>query len=231
MSNNRTIVTPGRPKFGLYEITYCRSSATKGYVEPLQIVDIAFDNGSNTYLYSFSRDAGVPSGLRLPTRLLEHELLTLCEALDLQIAFLTKKYNDATAQFTASCSESQEQPSVTPSDEDRQIRYPAAPRFGVNQVVYLKDTAESVGRLESYRINWLRFDAGLDQWIYKFHLRKPPGGTMTVGERDDMRRSVELEYAESELLSLCEALPLVVSFLETALQNAMARRQALCESS
>lgn len=228
MSINKTIVAPGRPMFGLYEIAYARVSAAKGYIEPLQIVNIGFDNVTNNYQYSFSRDAGNPSGPRLPTQLLEYELITLCEALDLQISFLNNELNNARQELTDHCQESQAQPSVQVPDIDRQISYPQAPRFGVNQVVYLTDTANSVGRLESYRVNWLRYEPKVNQWVYMFHLRKQPGSTMTIGDRDDMRRSVTIEFAESELCTLCEALPLVVSFLEVALDNARRRRLGCC---
>jgi hypothetical protein len=234
MSNDRTILRPPAPRFAIRETAYARVSATKGYVEPLVVTDVVFDPGINGYLYTFSRYATpeVNTKEKLRTQLREDELITLCEALDLQITELQRELTDAENKQVSCCPTVETQPSLPAIEKRGQATVVPQPRFGFNQVVYLKDTALSVGRLEAYRIDGMYYNNNINQWVYVFYLKKTPsGGNIMVGDRDNLKRTINLEYPESELLLVCEALPLVVSFLRTALNRAVTKKAIYCPSS
>jgi len=230
---DRTIIRPEAPSYQINSVVYSRVSAGKGYIEPLRIAEISFDSLYRRYRYSFMRSTSplFPNEGLLPITLLETEIVGLCEATDLQIGILTKELADAQTKLLENCPVSLEQLSTTsPSFYKGQMAIPQ-PRFGENQIVYLAESAQAVGRLEAYRIDGIRWSTGLLQWMYTFYIRKRPGHPTTVGDRDNMLRDHIMEYPESELCILCEALPMVVSFLQTALTRAQSRRTALCPGS
>jgi len=230
MSTNRTILNPPIPRFAINEVSYSRISATKGFVEPLKIARIEFSPQSNEYQYQFYRGLpGYRSTEVLDFTLLESEMATLCEALVLQVSVLERELEAMRLQQSSNCSTTE--PLVAP-DTPQPIRIktqviPPKPRFGVNQVVYLKETAEVVGRLEAYRVDGIRWD-DINQWLYVFEIRPRPRRNTTVGDRDDLRRGSVIFYPESQLCLLCEAIPLAVAFLERALTRARLRQQAYC---
>jgi len=227
---DRTIVRPVAPAYQINAVVYSRVSAGKGYIEPLRIAEIAYDTLHRQYRYSFTRSTSpsFPMEGLMPITLLDSEIIGLCGAIDLQVAVLTKELANAQEQLTNNCPTSLEQPSqVDLKFVQGQLGVPR-PRFGENEVVYLVESAQSVGRLEAYRIDGIRWSTGLLQWLYSFYISKRPGHPTTVGDRDNMLRDHVMEYSESELCMLCEALPMVVSFLQLALTRSQCRQQALC---
>ena len=230
---DRTVIRPEAPTHQMNSVVYSRVSAGKGYIEPLRIAEISFDSLYRQYRYSFTRNTSPSSpdkGL-LPITLLGTEIVGLCEALDLQINVLTKELTNAQTKLLETCPVTYTQPNTpSPTFYKGQMTVPQ-PRFGENEVVYLVESAQSVGRLEAYRIDGIRWSTDLLQWMYSFYIRKRPGHPTTVGDRDNMLRDHVMEHPESELCILCEAMPMVVSFLQTALTRAQSRKTALCPGS
>jgi hypothetical protein len=232
MSIDKTILRRGKPKFGINEVAYSRAGAIRGFIEPLPIIRVDFDPGLNTYVYTWGRDLG-PAAKKVPAPFVfpESQLLTLCEALDLQIPSLERDLAGLEAQMTSSCPNGAIAEYVSPTPEVINGRInPPAPRFGYNEVVYLRESAEALGRLEAYRVTDFYWEKDFKEWVYKFFIQRRPGRTMTVGDRGDMtaRSEFDLIYPESELATICEALPLAVTFMRQAVTRAKARRTTYC---
>lgn len=229
---DRTILRPNTPKFGENEVAYARVSATKGYVEPLVIATIEFNVARNQYLYGFKRQISPTSPDKdlMPIKLYESEIITMCEALELQISVLKREFDEATAQLAKVCgsADGSPLPDVAKPTEGVAIVTPPRPRFGYNQVVYLIETAQTTGNLEAYRISNFSWNGKLKQWVYTFHIRPRPGRSTTVGDRDDLSRAVNLEFPESVLGEICQVLPLRVQFLTLAFNRAVRRQQTFC---
>jgi hypothetical protein len=235
--SDKTVINPGQPKFAINEITYSQIAAKKGYVEPLKVATIQFDPAARDHRYGFWRDMRrtvVNPEIKdfMPVTLLETELCTLCEALDIQIEVLQKELLDMSQKYEDNCGSVPDiQPNTPYPVPDKTKIRPPAPRFGIRDVVYLRETAEVVGRLEAFRVDDMIWDTASNMWLYYFYVRPRPSRNTTVGDRDDMRRSRTVIYPESQICTLCEALPLAVSFLENAITSAQFRKEAYCGSS
>lgn len=235
MANERTVLQPVQPRFAINEIAYPKASAGRGFVEPLKIATVEYDSRHKDNRYSFWRDPHLNKAVpqwshdRIPITLLESELVTLCEALDIQIGVLHGELTEMQTKLMENCPDGgSTQPDTPRPTEDKGKILPPPARFGVRQVVYLKETAEVVGRLEAYRVDAVEWDNGIKQWFYVFQIRPRPRRNTTVGDRDDLRRGKLIVYPESQLVTICEALPLAVTFLQRALQRAQFRRTAFC---
>lgn len=234
MSEDRTVLRPPQPAFAVNEIAYARVSATKGYVEPLRIAGVAFDAAANQYKYTFRLDPIGPGKFTtdkprlMPITLHESELINLCEALDIQIGVLERELAKAEQQLATVCNASEIQPETEHPIEIKSTVQPPRPRFGHYEVVYLTESAQTVGRLEAYRIDDLKWDNNLREWLYFFHIRPRPRRSTTVVDREDLRHGSIISYPESQICKVCEALPLVVKSLQIAVQRAKFRRGSLC---
>jgi hypothetical protein len=233
MSDDRTVIRPLQPKYEINQTVYARVSATKGYVEPLYIHNVSFDPGAGKYLYSFRREPRRPvfntEDILIPVKLYEEQLVNLCEATDIQISVLERDYQTALKLLQNKC------PGViTPYQvplvfEDHLGRVqPPNPRFGVNSIVYLLESASASGFLEAKRISSLVWNNDRKQWMYQFTYQVRPEHTMTIGDADNWRNYPVVYYLESELGIFCEAQDLVVKSLDRALANAKWRRDAIC---
>lgn len=98
--------------------------------------------------------------------------------------------------------------------------------FNVNDVVYLKESAES-GYLESFKVSSVSMNT-TGQWVYTFEMTVGPRITSTFGEKITRREHTTLYYNESELLSMCDALDLVETYLERRLAQIRALRSSRC---
>jgi hypothetical protein len=237
MANERTVLQPAQPEYSINEIAYVKASASKGFIEPLKIATVKYNPKFKENEYSFWRDTHLNQDIprkshdRLPITLLESELTTLCEAIDIQISVLHRELTEMQVKLLENCPDGGSiQPNPPRPVEDKGKVLPPQSRFGVRQVVYLKETAEVLGRLEAYRIDDVEWDNGIKEWLYKFYTRPRPRRNTTTGDRDDLRRAKTIIYPESQLCTICEALPLAVHFLEIAIQRAEFRRQAYCGS-
>lgn len=230
MGNERTVLRKGKPRFAINETAYARVSATKGFIEPLIIANIEFDPARTEWVYTWNRNTSDKRQVS-PIKLAENELVTLCEALPIQISVLNRELLGLQTKYAQVCPGTE--PAVVIDPRSRLV-YPGkdgrvvapAPRFGVREVVYLRETAEVVGRLESYAITDISWSK--TQWLYSMYIKRRPGRTMTVGDRDDMSRDMTLAYPESELCTVCEALPLAINFMTRAISRAQARLASLC---
>lgn len=240
MSRNKTIDLVPAPKYGINEAAYIRSSALKGFLEPVIIGAIRWDHKVTTFKYRWLRktrlcqlieDSGRITTLRTtppkeeqlsPFEVREEELIVLCEALPIQTRFIERELEEAEDELARVCGS--EGDVFVPVQEasggfDLIIDVPA-PLFGINEVVYLEETATAVGRLEKMKVDGLHFDPALRMWVYTFVFHQKPGENATVGDRIDLREPVTITKAESELLTVCEAIPLRVTFLQQALDQA-----------
>jgi hypothetical protein len=203
----------------------------------LIVIGVRFEPAINEFVYNFSREIrkvasdlflSPPRPVLAPIELRESQVITVCEALQAQLGVLERELNQAKQQTIEHCPTAQELPIKTFIREDNGKTAVPSPRFGHNEFVYLVETAESVGRLEGYRIGGLEWDTTLNEWVYSFTIHPRPGKNMTVGDRGDMTFSYVVKYSETELGRLCEVLPLVVSFLERAVARTTLRLQAYC---
>lgn len=106
----------------------------------------------------------------------------------------------------------------------------SAPKWGINEFVYLKETAETVGRLERLRVDRAIYNRESGEWEYTFFFKQRPGESMTVGDRIDLKENVIFKKAESELVGICDALELRVDYLTKSLDSANRKAQNLCQS-
>ena len=236
MPNDRTILRPPAPKYKIKETVYARASAIRGFLEPLTIANIQFDPSNGYYYYSFRRNPIDPMTQYenpeiLPIRLHEHEIIIFCEALDIQISTLERDLNSAVKLYSKQCPNGVPLYIKQPPTTDKFGRtQPPPPRFGYNEVAYLIDSATSVGRLEAFRIHDFKFDLNRGEWIYYIQIQPRLERNMTIGDRDDMRHSISMQYHESELSTFCETQLEVVNFLTTALNRARTRKRLHCLS-
>lgn len=251
MPENRTPIKKGsRPKFGINEVVYVRESAIRGFVEPIAIAAIRYEPNINSYVYSFLKNK-ILSNLIIqdgkvivqrmrpakpqeisPIEVREEELITICEALEIQVRYLENQLELANAEFERVCnSVGSDLPEANDPDIiDNFIISPQEPRFGINDVVYLIETAQSVGRLEKVRIDAVEFDVSLQKWVYTSHFQQKPGENMTVGDRIDLKESVVLRHTEDDLVTVCEAIPIRIDFLEQSLLRSTNLRDSVCGS-
>lgn len=239
MSGDRTVIRPTKPRYSINEIVYSKISAKKGFIEPFKVANIEFVPSKSQFEYSFFRDAKLGSNRFkgksiefLPITLLEEELLTLCEALDIHIEVISRDLAAMRTKLEENCisSDGEEKPEIATPIRNNNLITPPEPRFGIREVVYLKETAQAVGRLEAMRIDNLKWDKSVNEWLYIFQIRPRPRRNTTVGDREDLRRGSVVAYPESQLCLICEALPVAVNFLEIALQRSQFKRESLCGS-
>lgn len=223
---NKTVKKPGAPEFALNEIVYAKASAKRGYIEPLKIANISYDVQHNTYNYSFYNEFN--STELHPITFLEFEVISLCDALDIQIRVLTTQLAEKQNQYYEVCNEQSEITTASYPTEDKEKISLPQPRFGHNEVVYLRDTAQTTGDLESYRIHSFEWDKTIEQWVYSFIIKPRPEKNMTVGDRGDLTHTITLQRVEEQLCSACEALSLCISFLQTAVNRAQLRKTNYC---
>ena len=249
MAKDKTIIRPPQPFFGIHEIAYIRESAIKGFVEPIVIARCSFHIKLNTYVYRYLKNRrlsdviirngrvaaiGAAADKDLaPVSVTEDDLITLCEALSIQISFLEDRLAEANDELSRVCGSGGDElpkPQQATIDSDFIVRQPI-PRFGINEIVYLAETAQAVGRLERMRVDGLDFGPQIQKWIYTFVFEQKPGENMTVGDRNDLRSGVVITKNEDELLTVCEAIPLRIDFLERALNTAQTNQGRFCEES
>jgi hypothetical protein len=231
---DRTILKPLRPRFAIGEVVYSAISAKKGFIEPLTVAKVEFLPARNQYNYSFSDKSrftirGGKKERLMPITLLESELITLCYALDTQISVIQREYDQMSIRLNENC-EGQEVDRTAvrkPVRGNGQV-VPPNPLYGYNEVVYLTETAQTVGRLEAYKITNFRWDDDVAEWIYEFVIKPRPRRNTTIGDMDDLRRGTVLEYPESMLCTICEAITMARDFLERVINRAVLRKQALC---
>lgn len=252
MARDLTIYRPDAPKYKNGQTVYSRVSAVKGFIEPLYIHDVEYDSAKGQWLYTFRREAqiearaeyrygssnGPTPSLRpidlISAKLYESQIITYCEAINLQVSVLQREYDDAVALLDSRCggtTSSHEIPASQRSftDDKFQTVMPK-PMYGVNETVYLLETAQASGRLEPIRISEIKWNSNRNQWSYVFRFEPRPERNMTVGDRGDWKNQYIVIYNENELVPFCVAQSEVVKFLDKALRSAQYRKNSLCPS-
>lgn len=92
------------------------------------------------------------------------------------------------------------------------------PSLNRGDVVYLKSSAE-IGRLEPFKISGAK-QVDKDVWLYQVEIHKKPPRVPTIGDKVRPKfTEPDLYYKASEFISLCDALDIAISRLETQLQS------------
>jgi hypothetical protein len=227
------LLTPGQPKFAINSIVYARESAKKGFVEPLAIREIGYDNLYKQFKYTVSINLNRNSVQRrlFPVILMENEIATLCEALDLQKTVLDRELALARKRLeicnTDTAANVDPIPENLPTVDGINV-LPPAPLYNVGAIVYLIESAEVTGNLEAYRIDGVRWENEIGEWVYKINISPRPEHNSTMGARITQRKHLVLEYPEGQLCPYCNAISAVVKFLESAVFKNRIRRQNHC---
>lgn len=204
------------PRFRRGDTVYLNSSAAVGRLEGYRVADVRqLSPGRWSYRIDFIKK---PPQTELigdtfdgrvihPTLFFnEADLLTLCQALDRAVLSYNNKINRAQAKIDSCCVDDLEDP------------IPGDSKFNINDVVYFHTSAR-IGFLERGIIRDL-FEVGVQtgskQRRYSYRVRF------------DSPNSLNLLFRQDELLTLCEALPLILAYLERKRDELIARRDSLC---
>ena len=105
---------------------------------------------------------------------------------------------------------------------------PTAPLYKRGDSVYLKGSAE-IGKLEAYKIGSAKQTQN-GRWVYRINIAKKPPDQGLIGDSFDARICEgALYYTEDELITMCEALDIIVlrfSNQVTRLEQTIASRCA-----
>ena len=94
----------------------------------------------------------------------------------------------------------------------------SAPVYAIGDAVYIKESA-ALGFLEAYAIESIRY-AQDGTIIYKLvSSLRPPTAVQSYGDRFTGQRLLPVEFFESDLVTLCEALDLSILSLNRQLSN------------
>jgi hypothetical protein len=85
-----------------------------------------------------------------------------------------------------------------------------APKFKVDDVVYLRSSASISGALESYTVTGVSQNQG--EWMYRIGVPSRPGVVSMVGDRNSNLRSYNIDFPESDLCTLREAVDTARSY-------------------
>jgi len=235
---DRSVLRPGKPSFGVGEVVYLLPSARKGFIEAVLVAGVRFEPSLSAYVYSAERQFRKSFGRFVarkdaaigPVEVREENLATLCEALPIRLAVSARELADLRSRFDSLCGGTDAGHPVEPGRATRSgsSDFLPAPRFGFNEVAYLRETAETTGRLEGLRLDQSSWDVGAGQWSYQVVFKPRPERPLPVGDRGTMQHDKVVAYRESELCSICEALGLAVSFMERSVSNDEARLTSLC---
>ncbi len=99
------------------------------------------------------------------------------------------------------------------------IRVPT-PRFGINEVVYYRESA-MLGYLEALRVQGVQYDSVVDRTFYYFTFKKTKLNNQTVGDANDLRNDNTIKIIEEELLTFCEALDVKIAWLQRELSASL----------
>jgi len=101
------------------------------------------------------------------------------------------------------------------------------PIYQVEDVIYLAESAK-LGFIESYQVSGVRQSAA-GAWFYRISIAsRPPNSNATFGDRITLRKSIDFELAESELITYCEAVDFAVVYATNILAQLQALKLAHC---
>lgn len=105
-----------------------------------------------------------------------------------------------------------------------------APRFKINDLVYLKSSA-ATGMLESYRVSQILQTSASSSWKYKIAIRKKYATSQTVEDQVDLQTEQPFILDETDLLTGCEAAVIMVANAKKRYDQALAMQSTLCGGS
>ena len=101
------------PAFSVNDVVYLRASAQLGFLEPYRIDNIFFNKQVNVWQYSINIQKSLSAGNTIGgtndlqnSKILyfnESELVDLCEALTMKVAYHTSELNKASSMKAARC--------------------------------------------------------------------------------------------------------------------------------
>jgi len=103
---------------------------------------------------------------------------------------------------------------------------PTAPKYRINDLVYL-DSSARIGQLESYRVGAIH-DKGIGKYIYQIFIEQRPPAESTVASLNDLKFERELFFTETELLTGCEAMGIILLVLDAQIGRYLDRRADIC---
>jgi hypothetical protein len=107
-------------------------------------------------------------------------------------------------------------------ENNKTIIRPPAPRFGINEIVYIRESALN-GYLEPRRVEGIRYDASIGRNLYEFNFKKSSPTVQTVGDAVDLKTAFTIEIIEEELLTFEEAVRIKRDYLQRELAKAEAQ--------
>jgi len=94
----------------------------------------------------------------------------------------------------------------------------SAPLYSIGNVVYIRESA-ALGFIEAYAVESIRYNQdGVPTYKLVGSL-KPPNVAQSVGDRVTGQRLLPIEFIESNLIDMCEALRLAAASLTVQLDN------------
>jgi hypothetical protein len=99
---------------------------------------------------------------------------------------------------------------------DLNVINPGAPKYGVNELVCIRESALN-GYIEQHRINNIEFDSNVEKYWYVFIFSKSKPNTQTVGDANDLKTATMIKLLEDDLITYEEALLIKKRFLESEL--------------
>ena len=103
-----------------------------------------------------------------------------------------------------------------------------APTYDINDVVYLKSSAE-IGFIEAVRVSNIAYDPLTKLPVYLISRQTKPPQESTVGDQVDLKSDFNYWLTEDELLTYCDALDMAILSQEAQLVKLRARRDAQCD--
>ena len=94
---------------------------------------------------------------------------------------------------------------------------PDAPRWSVNDVVYLRESA-IIGFIEAYRVTNIVWDPQYSRWLYEASIRHRGTEPNAVIDMHNLRREEVITMAEHDLINEGEAVELAIINTEERLR-------------
>jgi len=103
---------------------------------------------------------------------------------------------------------------------------PEAPRWSVNDVAYLRESA-LIGFLEGYKITNIKWDPQWGRWLYEVVVRHRGTEPTSVIDQYNLRTQETLTLGENDLVDQLEALDLAIINTEQRLRQLQNKKAAL----
>lgn len=103
---------------------------------------------------------------------------------------------------------------------------PNAPRWSVNDMIYLRESA-MIGFIEGYQVTNIQFDPKWNRWLYEVVIKHRGTEPNSVIDMYNLRSNEKLTFGENDLISQEEALDLAIINTEQRLRELKNKRAIL----